>query len=285
MTCDEFYHRIAARLGPQAHQHLGIDAPARRDTAIAGGSYRAPGTLVDGFRAGDADVPLTGVVVTPQATSEVLQEAVALGANLVISRQAFLADSLDRPVGRPEPALAAKLQFIADHGLVVLRLQDARTGPISRQIAAALPAAIGLHHPLPGIDLATGLVYRLPPRPVRDIALQLKAAQSSSAFRLVGDAAMPVHGIAFATETSRPTALARLLTRPDVHRVIAGEVHETESTAYVLDAIALGQPKALLLVGAVAMDEAPARQLASWLTGEAGVPVHYRASPQRLHAL
>ena len=71
MTCDEFYHRIAARLGPQAHQHLGIDAPARRDTAIAGGSYRAPGTLVDGFRAGDADVPLTGVVVTPQATRSI----------------------------------------------------------------------------------------------------------------------------------------------------------------------------------------------------------------------
>ena len=42
---------------------------------------------------------------------------------------------------------------------------------------------------------------------------------------------------------------------------------------------------ALLRRGAVAMDEAPARQLAGWLTGEAGVPVHYRASPQRLHAL
>ena len=56
------------------------------------------------------------MVVTARASTTVLRRAAELGANLVISRQAFLADSQDRPVARPEPALAEKLSLIAELG-------------------------------------------------------------------------------------------------------------------------------------------------------------------------
>lgn len=282
LTANDVFALIQRGLGPEAHRHLGIDAPARRDTAIAGGSYRAPGTLVDGIRAGDGDTPVTGIVVSARASTPVLRKAVALGANLVISRQAFLGDSQDRPVAKPEPALADKLRLIADNGLIVLRLQDPRTGPAGRAITAALPRAIGLSQPLPGLDPAAGLVYHTPHQPLGTIVRRLKAAQPSPAFRLVGDPAMSVSGIAFATETSRPNALAPLLARPDMNMLVAGEVHETETTAYVLDAIALGLPKALLLVGSIALEELPARALAQWLAGVVAVPVHHEPSPEGL---
>ncbi|MFM5949930.1 MAG: Nif3-like dinuclear metal center hexameric protein [Novosphingobium sp.] len=278
MRGNDLFELIRRGLGPEANAHRGIDAPARRDTAIAGGSYRAPGTLVDGFRAGDSDAELRGVVVAARASTAVLHRAVELGANLVISRQAFLGDSQDRPVGKPEPALAAKLALIEAKGMAVLRLQDPRTGPAGRAITQALPRAIGLKAPLTSPNPALGLVYRTAPTSVGELVRRVKVATGSNAVRLIGDPAMAVRGLALATETNRPNALNPLLARPDVNLLVAGEVHETETAAYVLDAIALGQPKALLLAGSIALEEPAARDLAAWLKPLVQVPVTYLPS-------
>ncbi len=271
----DLFEAIKAGLGPEANRHRGIDSPARRDTAIAGGSYRAPGTLVDGFRAGDPDIEVTGVVVAARATTAVLRRANELGANIVISRQAFLGDSQDRPVGKPEPALAEKLAFIADNRIAVLRLQDPRVGKAGRAIAEALPTALGLSGPTPGLNLADGLIYANRHVPLLELLRRIKLALPTQTVRLVGDPRHRIQGIAFATETNRPNALNPLLARRDVEVLIAGEVHETETTAYVLDAIALGQNKALMLCGSIAMEEPSARLLAEWLTSLTGASVSY----------
>lgn len=281
----ELFDLIRSGLGPEAHRHRGIDAPARRDVAIAGGSYRAPGALVDGFRAGDSDTLVRGIVVSERASTAVLKQAIALGANLVISRQTFLGDSQDRPVSQPEPALAEKLALIEQAGLAVLRLQDARTGPAGRQITEALPRAIGLATPKAGLNPAEGLVYASPQRAVIDHIRHIKEALGTTCVRLVGDPSMATPGIAFATETNRPNALAPLISRTDVNLLVAGEVHETETTAYVLDAIALGERKALLLVGTIEMERPAARTLATWLKQATALPVTYVPSSLELHDL
>lgn len=278
MRGHDLFDLIRRGLGPEANRHRGIDAPARRDTAIAGGSYRAPGTLVDGFRAGDGDAEVRGVVVTARASTAVLLRAAELGANLVISRQAFLGDSQDRPVARPEPALAEKIALIDRLGLAVLRLQDPRLGKAGLAITAALPRAIGLKPPLKGLNPADGVICRAPPATVADIAARITAMTGSNAIRLIGDPAMMVRGVALATETNRPNALAPLLARDDVDLLVAGEVHETETAAYVLDAIALGRAKALLLVGSIALEEPSARNLTEWLGRQVPVPVTWLRS-------
>ncbi|MEY4721421.1 MAG: hypothetical protein RIQ46_1146 [Pseudomonadota bacterium] len=278
MRGHELFELIQRGLGPEANRHSGVDAPARRDTAIAGGSYRAPGTLVDGFRAGDSDVAVRGIVVTARASTSVLQRAGRMGANLVISRQAFLGDSQDRPVGKPEPSLAEKLALIDQLGLTVLRLQDPRLGAAGRAITEALPRSLGLGPAREASNPAAGLVYRPAPVSLGDLVRRVKAATGSAAVRLIGDPAMAVRGIALATETNRPNALAPLLARRDVDLLIAGEVHETETAAYVMDAIALGMPKALLLAGAIALEEPPARALAEWLKAQVPLPVSFLPS-------
>lgn len=282
MTGHELFAAIQAGLGREARRHFGVDAPARRDTAIAGGSYRAIGALVDGFRAGDADIPVTGIVVAARASTAVLRRAVELGANIVISRTAFLGDSQDRPVSRPEPALAAKIEYINQHGLAVLRLQDPREGPVGRQITTALPRAIGLTEPLGTTDSAAGLIYPGVEARIVELVRRIKAALPTQTVRLVGDAGMPAGGVAFATETNRPNALAPLISRPDVNLLICGEVHETETTAYVMDAIALGQKKALLVAGSIAIEEPSARALAEWLPTVTSAPVTYVESREGL---
>lgn len=281
-TGHDLFQSIQDGLGPEAHRHRGVDAPARRDTAIAGGSYRAIGTLVDGFRAGDADVPTTGVVVAARASTSILKQAVEMGANIVISRTSFLGDSQDRPVSRPEPALAEKLDFIAKHRLAVLRLQDPRLGPAGRAITAAFATEIGLGEPQPEINPADGLIHAVPQALIHDLARRIRATLGTQTMRLVGDAQLKVSGVAIATETNRPNALAPLISRPDVNLLISGEVHETETTAYVMDAIALGQRKAMLLVGAIDMEEPAARALAKWLGTVVQMPVTYVPSAPRL---
>jgi hypothetical protein len=278
MRGNDLFDLIQRGLGPEAHRHRGIDAPARRDTAIAGGSYRAPGTLVDGFRAGDGDAEVRGVVVTARASTAVIRRAAALGANLVISRQAFLGDSQDRAVSKPEPALAAKLALIETSGMAVLRLQDPRTGSAGRAISEALPRAIGLRTASSAINPAEGLIYRTAPTALIELVRKIKAATASSAVRLIGDPGLAVRGIAFANETNRPNALNPLLARSEVNLLVAGEVHETETAAYVLDGIAIGQPKALLLAGSIALEEPAAKALAAWLTQRVTVPVTYLES-------
>lgn len=282
MTGYELFASIQQKLGPEARRHRGVDPPSRRDLAAAGGSYRAIGALVDGFRAGDADVAVTGIVVAARASTAVLQRAVELGANVVISRTAFLGDSMDRPVSAPEPALAAKLAFIDTHGLAVLRLQDPRIGPAGRGVTAAFPRAIGLEQPLPSDDPAAGLVYNIAPIPAIELIRRTKQVLPTETVRYVGDPSMPVTGVAVATETSRPNALAPLIARPDVNMLICGEVHETETTAYVMDAIALGQRKAMLVVGSIAMEEPAARALAEWLKTVTTEPVTYVPSGEGL---
>lgn len=269
----ELFELIQLGLGPEANRHRGVDAPARRDTAIAGGSYRSPGTLVDGFRAGDGDREVKGIVVVARASTEVLRRTAELGANLVISRQAFLGDSQDRPVSRPEPALAEKLALIERSGIAVLRLQDARTGADGRAITQALQRAIGLKSALNEAGLLDALIYRLPSTPLIDLVRRIKAATGSNTVRLIGDPGMPVQGLALATETSRPNALNPLIARADVNLLVAGEVHETETSAYVMDAMALGQQKAILLAGSIALEEPPARALAAWLKRQVSLPV------------
>lgn len=279
----ELFDLIQRGLGPEANRHRGVDAPARRDTAIAGGSYRAPGTLVDGFRAGDSDMALRGIVVTARASTAVLERAARIGANLVITRQTFLGDSQDRPVARPERALAEKLALIERLGLAVLRLQDPREGQEGRLITEALPRALGLGVAKSATNPAEGMVYRAPPQRLDDLVRKVKAATGSNAVRLLGDPALAVRGIALATETNRPNALAPLLARGDVNVLIAGEVHETETAAYVNDAIALGMPKALLLAGSIALEEPPARALADWLGRQVPLPVTWLPSELTLH--
>jgi len=74
---------------------------------------------VDTFKAGDPDVPVTGIAVTMMATFDVLQRAAAAGDNLIITHEPTFFDHLDKADQLPEkdndPVLAEKRLFIKQH--------------------------------------------------------------------------------------------------------------------------------------------------------------------------
>jgi NIF3 (NGG1p interacting factor 3) len=81
---------------------------------------------VDTFKAGNPDIPVTGVAVTMMATLDVLERAAAKRENLIITHEPTFFDHLDKPAGLEEsdPVWKAKRTFIENHGLVVWRFHD-----------------------------------------------------------------------------------------------------------------------------------------------------------------
>jgi hypothetical protein len=183
----------------------------------------------------------------------------------VITRSPFLYDMLDRLPATPEPAAAAKRDYIAQHQLIVLRFHDPRSGSAGEAITIAMADGLGLRLTRKDGGPDHLLVFETAQTTVVDVVRRLKQTLPTRTVRLIGNPNMPVRGIGFAGDTYRPNAVLPGIARPDVDLFVSAELHETEVNQYVLDSIHVGRPKALVLVGAIQFEEPAARQLAAWL--------------------
>jgi putative NIF3 family GTP cyclohydrolase 1 type 2 len=223
-------------------------------------------TTVDGFLAGDPDREVRGVAVTMMATLDVLRDAVARGLDLVVTHeplyfdhQGTLAATLE---AEGDPVHAAKAAFVAEHGLVVLRLHDAwhdhRPDGVSTGVARALGWLAHERPELPG-------VYDLPPTTLGALAAHVADALGARALRYVGDPGREVSVVAVQPgfhgfEKNRPA-----LARPVVDVLVIGEGHEWETGEYAVDAVAAGLAAGLVVVGHVPSEQEGMAEAARWL--------------------
>jgi putative NIF3 family GTP cyclohydrolase 1 type 2 len=216
---------------------------------------------VDGIKAGDPAVAVTGIVTTSLPSMAVLQQAAKAGANLVIASQPVFYSRKETPDDAADPVLAAKLAFIAKHHLVVFRLRDhwrlRRPDPVAQGLGDALGwakyqlAEDASRYDIPAVTLAT-LVTQAKQR-----------LGAGGGIRVIGDPQGRVQKAAL-LPGSTPLASA-LQTLPHVDVVVAGEVREWESVEYARDAVDSGQTKALVLVGRIVSEEPGMRVCADWL--------------------
>ncbi len=84
-----------------------------------------PDPDVDTFKAGDPQAEVGGIAVGWMSYTWALEQALALGCNLFVTHEPTFYDHLDAdPQVFQLPGAAAKRQFLADSGLVVLRCHD-----------------------------------------------------------------------------------------------------------------------------------------------------------------
>ncbi|HZP17820.1 MAG TPA: hypothetical protein VFB00_07640, partial [Terriglobales bacterium] len=111
----------------------GAAAQEHRPTAreLVAGIQRHAGVewsqkTVDTFKAGNPDIPVTGVAVTMMATMDVLQRASVRGLNLIITHEPTFYAHSDTPESIPvdDPVWAEKRSFIDKNGLVIWRFHD-----------------------------------------------------------------------------------------------------------------------------------------------------------------
>jgi putative NIF3 family GTP cyclohydrolase 1 type 2 len=225
-------------------------------------------TTTDGFKAGDPDTIVTGIVTTVMPTADVLRRAAAAGRNLVIAQEPIFYTAGDDGGNRTgDPVYAAKKALVDDRHLAVWRLSEHWNARRPSEPVTALANALGWStyrhadaeaiYTVPDIRLAALLEH------VRT-RLHLRGG-----LRWVGQSDMPVRTILLSPGTTDlPSTIARM---PGADVVIAGEPREWEAVPYVLD---MRPRKGLVSVGRVASLEPSAAACAAWLRSLApGLPV------------
>ena len=266
----------AGDLLARMRQHLGV--PWKDDT-------------IDGIKAGDPTVAVTGVVTTALASLAVLRQAVEAGANLVVTHEpAFYASNDARvppparggfqttpPPGaeaQPDPVYAAKNGFVDRHRLVVVRLRDHWRAREPSPFARGLGVALGWQN----YQAGNAATYEIPLVPLERLAAHVRRALGvRGGMRVMGAAASPIRRVAL-LPGSTPLSAA-LDAMPGVDAIVAGEVREWETVEYVRDVIHAGHRKGLVLVGRVVSEEPGMRACADWMKSFVSeVPVRHIAA-------
>lgn len=229
---------------------------------------------VDTFKAGNPDMPVTGVAVTMLATWDVLHQAAASGKNLVITHEpTFYNHTDDTTRLADDKVLADKQAFLRAHGIIVWRFHDhwhrRRPDGILQGMAEKLGWQAYLRPEQEGL-------FQLPETTVRRLAGELKEKLHASAVRVVGKADMKATGVGMLPGAPGSAAQIHMLQRSDVSVLITGESPEWETVEYVRDAATSGKPKALILLGHASSEQAGMEYCAAWLrTFISEVPIEF----------
>ena len=235
-----------------------------------------PENTVDTFKAGDPDQPVTGIAVTMMATYDVLERAAASGKNLIITHEPTFYNHRDTTaelVSANDPVLAAKQDFIKQHGLVVWRFHDGWHRRKPDGILLGMAKALGWANYQ---NSENPHLFQLPATTLNELAKTVQKKLSIQNMRVVGDKSMKLTKIALLPGAAGPAPQIQLLERNDVEALLIGEVPEWETIEYVADAVSEGKHKALLLLGHVPSEQAGMEECARWLrTFVQEVPVEF----------
>jgi putative NIF3 family GTP cyclohydrolase 1 type 2 len=222
-----------------------------------GGPWREK--TVDGFKAGDAGAVVTGIAVTVSATRGVLERAVAMRRNLVITQEPVFYNANDEPGNRANDTVyTAKKSYIEQHRLAVFRFSDHWNARQPDPRIAALAESLSWK------GSGRNGVYEIPPTSFGALTTDVRQRlQLRGGLRVVGDDTMRVRTVLLSPGTTDvPTVMARL---GEVDVVIAGEPREWEVVPYLLDAREAGAAKGLLSIGRVVSEEPGMRACAAWI--------------------
>lgn len=243
-----------------------------RIKAEAGGSWQ--GATVDTFKAGDPNTRVTGIATSFMATLDVLERAAASGKNLIITHEPTFYNHLDKLDDlEGDPVVAAKLEFIRQHHLVIWRFHDHFHLPNRDGIMRGMTDALGWQKFKNPSDEH---LFTLPSTTVSDLTGDIKRRLSIRTMRVVGKPDLKVTHIGFLPGASGSAKQIKMLERDDVEALLIGEAPEWETISYARDAVTEGKHKALIVLGHTVSEEAGMRYCAQWLKAFLpGVPIEF----------
>ncbi|SDU02929.1 Putative GTP cyclohydrolase 1 type 2, NIF3 family [Verrucomicrobium sp. GAS474] len=232
-----------------------------------------PSATCDRFQAGDPAWLVTGVAVTFMATRAVLERAVALGANLVITHEPTFYNHHDETewIG-DDPVYRSKASFLREHELILWRCHD---GPHLRRpdlIVEGMSRRFGW-------TLAAGedFVCDIPPRSLRALAATCRQILRCGPIRVAGELEMLCRRVALLPGAWGGRKQIAFLRRDDVDVVLCGESPEWETCEYVRDAPAAERAKGLIVLGHANSEEPGMERTVEWMRAllPASLPVFH----------
>ncbi len=222
---------------------------------------------VDTLKIGDPREPVTGIAVTFLATVEVIEAAIARGANFIITHEPTFYNHLDDVQWLEKDAVyTAKRRLLEDHGMAVWRFHDylhaMRPDPTMTGMLRALNWADYQ-------DPSNPFVCHLPPRSLETLVAEVKTALGLETVRVVG-AGDACERVGILVGAPGGEWQIKVFGQGNVDVLLCGEINEWETNEYVRDALGLGLVKALVVLGHAASEEPGMREMVPWL--QARVP-------------
>jgi putative NIF3 family GTP cyclohydrolase 1 type 2 len=251
-------------------------AVVERVQSALGGQWVADG--LDGFKAGDPNTPIKGIVTTAMATVDALKRATRSGANLIFTHEPTFFGRQDGPVpGKPglsasDPVYLAKKEFIDKNGLVVFRLHDNWLSRRSSEMTAGLAEELGWakHRVRPDEGL-----YDIPAATTAETVAHIREKlKLRGGLRAVGDRTATVKRVLLLPGFTTSAVMLRRYREADL--TVTGEVREWENTFFAADIFTAGEKRGLVTVGRVVSEDPGMRVCADWLNAVvAEVPVRW----------
>lgn len=228
--------------------------------------------------AGDPNTPVQAVAVSFSASIGAIEQAIATGANLLITHEGiYYSHHHDPRRFEDDPVIQAKRELISREGLSVYRNHDHWHRVEPDGIMLGLVRAMRWEPSVVRHDPTASFLVLPNDNSLHEIAEIMKRRLGLPAVRVVGDLSQPCRrvGIAVGYRGGGDHAIP-LFEKEELDLLIVGEGPEWETPEYVKDAVALGRSQALIVLGHRESEIPGMRLLADWLSAEfPNVPIHY----------
>ena len=232
--------------------------------AIIAGVPEAPfPETIDTLKTGQAGQEVKSVVVTFMATYEVIEKAIELGADLIITHEpTFYGHTDEIDWLEHDPIYQAKRRLIDEHHIAIWRFHDYLHSLQPDPTLTGLLKALGWS----AYTLSDQpFTCQLPPRSLHDLTLEIKAKLGGATLRVVGDPQMSCQRVGLLVGACGGNMHISGFSDWSLDTLVCGEINEWETNEYVRDALATGHAKALIVIGHSVSEEDGMREVIPWL--------------------
>jgi putative NIF3 family GTP cyclohydrolase 1 type 2 len=234
---------------------------------------------VDLLESGNPNTEVRGIATTFMATQQVIEQALSLGVNLLISHEStYYSHRIAKGLLTDDSVYRSKSRLIQESGIAVYRHHDYCHKLVPDIIMTGLIQSLKWE-PYVEEMLPAAAVLRISEMRARDIAEYAKSQLSIPYVRIAGDPDMACRrvGILVGYRGGGVNAIP-LFREKTLDLIIAGEGPEWETPEYARDSAYQGVPKSLLVMGHAESEEPGMRYLAAQLQRTyPGLPVHFIA--------
>ncbi len=228
----------------------------------------------DQLMTGSFDMEVTKVVTTFMATVEVIQKAIELGANFIITHEPTWFTGSDKTDWlTQDPVYLKKKELIEEHNIAIWRFHDhmhmATEDGIYRGFDLEFDWAkyklqniIGFEH--------FGGCYQIPRTSLKELSLFFKDKLDMGVMQIVGNPDMMVERLGVLVGGGSlglgvEEMPMKLMHENQLDLLICGDITEWTISAYVRDATAMGMNKGMLILGHERSEEMGMKHLGSWM--------------------
>ncbi len=223
----------------------------------------------DRLIAGSYDTEVTGIIVTFMATVDVIQKAIDLGANLIITHEPTFYTGQDVTDWlENDPVYLEKKKLIESHNIAIWRYHDYMHLAQPDGIYAGLWKEIGWEKNLVSKD--NPWIYVIEETTLADLARFFKEKLSVGVVRIIGNPEMKVSRVGILVGGGSlglgvEEMPMQVMQERNLDVMVCGEIYEWTLPAYVNDATMLGLNKGIIILGHERTEEWGMKHMVDWL--------------------